>query len=195
MLRIDTAAQWRAARATIEPVYLDGRDGPVEVPCMQTILVRRDLVQANIYNPNHVSADKMDLLRQSIADNGFCFPVVAIFDEDLERFVIIDGFHRSLIAGDDWLALPYVPLVCLRHDMARRMAATIQFNKARGVHQVDLDAEVIRALLEQGLSDEDVAQRLGMELDAVHRYKQITGIAELFKGAAYSRSWEMVEEA
>ncbi len=195
MMRIDTVEQWRAVRAEQDPVYLQGRDGPVEVPCVQTMLVRTDLVQANLYNPNHVPADKMELLRQSISDNGFCFPVVAIFDEDLGKFVIIDGFHRSLIAGPDWLGFDYLPLVCLRHDITQRMAATLQFNKARGVHQVDLDAEVIRALIEQGMDDAEVAQRLGMEVDAVHRYKQMTGIAELFKHAAYSQSWEMVEDA
>jgi hypothetical protein len=194
MLKIETVEDYLRARDAIEPVFIESKAGRVEIPCVNTMLVRTSLVQANLYNPNHVPPDKMELLRQSIVDNGFCFPVVAIFDDDLRKFVIIDGFHRSLIAGEDWLAFDYLPLVCLRHDITQRMAATIQFNKARGVHQVDLDAEVVRALIEQGLADEDIAQRLGMELDAVHRYKQITGVAELFKNAAYSRSWEMVED-
>ena len=49
------------------------------VPCMSTLLVNTALVAANAYNPNHVSDDKMTLLMQSILDNGFCFPVVAIW--------------------------------------------------------------------------------------------------------------------
>jgi ParB-like chromosome segregation protein Spo0J len=89
--------------------------------------------------------------------------------------------------------MPYLPIVVLPHSMAQRMAATVQFNKARGIHHVDLDADLVRALIEQGLADEDVAEKLGMELDAVHRYKQLTGIAELFKGVQYSTAWEMTD--
>ena len=137
---------------------------------------------------------KMRLLEQSILDNGFCFPVVTIYDPEQERFVIIDGFHRRSISGSDWLDLDYVPVVVLEHDISKRMAATVQFNKARGVHAVDLDAEVIRALVEQGLSSEDIATRLGMDIEAVHRYKQLTGVASLFSNSEYSRSWDMVED-
>jgi hypothetical protein len=74
------------------------------------------------------------------------------------------------------------------------MAATIQFNKARGVHQIDLDAELIRALIEQGLSEDEISVRLGIDIDTIHRYKQITGVAELFAKADYSMSWHIEEE-
>ena len=101
---------------------------------------------------------------------------------------------RNQIGGPDWLDCDYLPVVVLEHTMAQRMTATIQFNKARGVHQVDLDAEVIRSLLQQGLSEEEISTRLGIEIEAVHRYKQLTGVAELFKNADYSTSWEMVDD-
>ena len=97
-------------------------------------------------------------------------------------------------SGSDWLDFDYVPVVVLAHDVTKRMVATVQFNKARGVHQVDLDADLVRALIEQGLSEDDVAARLGMDSESVHRYKQITGVAELFKNAEYSMSWEVVED-
>jgi ParB-like chromosome segregation protein Spo0J len=158
------------------------------------VLVARALIFANVYNPNSVSPDKMELLRQSILDNGFCFPIVTIWDEELERFVIIDGFHRDLMGDEEWLDLDYIPLVILRHNITQRMTATVQFNKARGVHQVDLDAEVIRALIEQGMGEEEIAVHLGLDLETIHRYKQLTGIAELFKHSEYSISWEMAEE-
>jgi ParB-like chromosome segregation protein Spo0J len=164
----------------------------VAMAAMHTLLARRELVIANTYNPNHVPPEKMDLLVRSIQENGFCFPIVTIFDPET-GFVIIDGFHRRRVADPDFLDLPYVPIVVLDHDISQRMAATIQFNKARGVHQVDLDAEVIRALIHQGLSEPEIAVKLGIEEDAVHRYKQLTGVAELFKNAAYSPSWEVVD--
>lgn len=178
----------------IEHVSLPGRmKVNILVPCMNTLLVARYLIQANNWNPNSVSEDKMELLRQSILDNGFCFPVVTGYDPDLQKFIVIDGFHRYTIAGPEWLGLKYVPIVVLNRPIAELMTATWQFNKARGVHQVDLDADLIRALLQQGMSEDEVSIRLGIDLDTVHRYKQLTGIAELFKGAQYSMSWSMTE--
>jgi len=160
---------------------------------LNTKLVPRDQVVANHYNPNSVSRDKMKLLKQSIIDNGFCFPIVTIWDESLEKYVIIDGFHRYTIAGPDWLDLDQVPIVVLDHDISKRMMATIQFNKAKGHHQVDLDAEVVKALLSQGLKPEEVAKHLGLDLETIHRYTQISRIADLFGNVNYSPSWHMEE--
>lgn len=192
--RIDTMEQFMETRKNLKPVYITSRtNGKVLVPCANTLLVRPNLIAGNSYNPNYVSSDKMALLEQSILDNGFCFPVVAIWDDDQQLFVVIDGFHRTTIGGPNWLDFDYVPVAVLEHDITQRMTATVQFNKARGVHQVDLDAEVIRALIEQGVEEPEIAQRLGIDLETVHRYKQVTGVAELFKNSDYSMSWEIQE--
>jgi hypothetical protein len=53
--------------------------------------------------------------------------------------------------------------------------------------------DLVQALVEQGVPDEEIAQKLGMEIEEVFRLKQITGIAELFKNQIYSKSWEMME--
>ena len=192
--RVDTIEQFEAIRDSLEPVYINSKSiGRVLVPCCNTILVSTKLIIENQYNPNHVPAEKMKLLMQSIIDNGFCFPVVVIYDDESELFVVIDGFHRTIIGGDGWLEFDYIPLVVLEHDVKRRMAATVQFNKARGVHQVDLDADVIRALIEQGMTEDEICAHLGIDEETVHRYKQLTGIAELFKNSEYSMSWEIKE--
>lgn len=191
---IDTAEQFKSIRDRLEPVFITSKSqGKILVPCANTLLVKTSLIVANMYNPNFVPDEKMDLLRQSILDNGFCFPIVCIWDDDTETFCIIDGFHRSLIGGPDWLDFDYLPLVILSHDIKQRMAATVQFNKARGVHQVDLDAEVIRALIEQGMNEDEISVHLGIDIETIYRYKQVTGIAELFKNASYSKSWSMEE--
>jgi ParB-like chromosome segregation protein Spo0J len=166
--------------------------GAVALPCMTPLLVPIEKVQANNYNPNNVSSDNMKLLLQSILDNGFCFPVVTIYDETLDRYVIIDGFHRYQIFRD-YLKAAEIPVVVLEHDIKKRMAATVQFNRARGVHQVELMGDLVQALVQQGASDEEIARHLGMNPEEVYRLKQITGIAELFKNQTYSRSWEMQE--
>jgi ParB-like chromosome segregation protein Spo0J len=194
MIRIDTAADFLRLRPSLEPVPVASkRHGNIPVPCLTTLLVKRELVTANNYNPNFVPKDKMNLLKQSILDNGFCFPVVTIWDEADECFVIIDGFHRYTISGPDWLGMDYLPVVWLAHDISQRMVATVQFNKARGVHQVDLDAEVIRALIQQGKSEDEISIHLGIDLETIYRYKQLTGIAELFKNNEYSMPWTTIE--
>lgn len=192
-MRIETIGQYLAVREAMEPIVVQGKTHKIAIPCANTLVVKRELVIANTYNPNSVPDDKMDLLSQSIIDNGFAFPVVTIYDPDQQAFVIIDGFHRFMIAGYDYLGLPYIPIVVLDHDASKRMVATIQFNKARGVHQVDLDADVIRGLIGQGMSEEDISVHLGLDLETIHRYKQLTGIADLFKNAQYSMSWSIVE--
>jgi len=168
------------------------RKGPIALPCMDVRIVPLGDVVANNYNPNNVAQNNMLLLEESILANGFCFPVVTIRDDDLGKYVIIDGFHRYQIFRD-YLQADEIPIIVLEHDISQRMAATVQFNRARGVHQVELMGDLVRALVEQGLPDEDIAQRLGMELEEVFRLKQITGIAELFKNQVYSRAWEMRE--
>jgi ParB-like chromosome segregation protein Spo0J len=191
---IDSIEDYVAYQRTLQPVLVAGKRGTlIPIPCANTIVVARALVIANTYNPNHVSDDKMELLNQSIIDNGFAFPIVTIWDDDQQLFVVVDGFHRYMVSGPKWLDMTHVPVAVLDHDAKQRMVATWQFNKARGSHEVDLDADLIRALIQQGMDEEQICNHLGIDLDTVHRYKQVTGIAELFLHANYSMAWEMVE--
>ncbi|MDD5486375.1 MAG: ParB N-terminal domain-containing protein [Dehalococcoidales bacterium] len=173
-------------------MIIESKKGQIKLPCLDVKVVDINQVQANNYNPNAVADNNMKLLEESIVSNGFCFAVVTIYDPDLEKYVIIDGFHRYLIFRD-WLEAKQLPIIVLDHDISQRMAATVQFNRARGVHQVELMSDLVRALVEQGVDDADIAHRLGMEIEEVFRLKQITGIAELFKNQLYSKSWVMVE--
>lgn len=157
---------------------------------MAPIIVPIEKVRANNYNPNNVSENNMQLLLQSIQDNGFCFPVVTVWDPDEEVYVIVDGFHRYSIFKD-YLEAEEIPIIVLDHDIAQRMASTVQFNRARGVHQVELMGDLVKAMIDQGVTDEEISKHLGMDLEEVFRLKQITGIAELFKNQTYSKSWVM----
>jgi hypothetical protein len=51
-------------------------------------------VQANDYNPNSVAKNEMRLLYTSILHDGFTQPIVTIYDEELDKYIIVDGFHR-----------------------------------------------------------------------------------------------------
>ena len=168
--------------------------GDLKLPALTTILVPIELVQANNYNPNHVDDSNMKLLELSILQNGFAFPVVTVWDPDIEKFVIVDGFHRYQIMKY-YLKAKNLPIVVLEHDISKRLSATVQFNRARGVHQVDLMGDLVKSLFEQGQDDEEIAKQLGMDIEEVFRLKQITGIAELFKNQIYSKSWVIEEVA
>lgn len=166
----------------------------IKMPCLAIKLVNRDDIMANNYNPNSVPSDKMELLKQSIIDNGFCFPIVTIWSEEEQKYVIIDGFHRFTMCSPEWLDIEQVPVVVLDHDISQRMAATVQFNKARGVHEIDGDADIVKSLSQQGLSDEEICKHLGLDAETVLRYKQLTGILDLFKNTSYSPAWEVKDD-
>ncbi len=55
------------------------------------------MVVANNYNPNHVADKEMRLLYTSVREDGYTMPIVTIWDEKLQKYVIIDGFHRNLV--------------------------------------------------------------------------------------------------
>lgn len=187
IIKIDSVEdffQWGKNQITYE-------ENGVKFPVLNTVLVNRKLVQANDYNPNHVAKDKMKLLETSVVNNGFCFGIVAIFDFEINKFVIIDGDHRNQIAGEKWLNFTYVPLVILKHEMDKRLAATVQFNKARGVHKIEGNAELVKRMVELGIKDWDICKALGMDADEVLRLKRNVKIAEVYKDLNYSNSWEI----
>jgi len=163
----------------------------IKFTALNTVLINRELVQANDYNPNHVAKDKMELLKTSILENGFCFGIVLIFDYEIEKFVIIDGDHRNQISGKKWLDLKYIPGVILDHSMEKRLAATVQFNKARGVHKIDGNADLVKRMVELGIDDKEISEQLGMDADELLRLKRNAKIAELYKKLDFSNSWEI----
>jgi hypothetical protein len=181
---IEDYFQWRQTQVVYE-------ERGIKFPVLNAVLVNRSLVQANDYNPNHVAKDKMKLLQTSIVENGFCFGIVSIYDDELQKFVIIDGDHRNQISGEKWLKLTYVPLVILNHQMSKRLSATVQFNKARGVHQIEGNAGLVRRMVELGISDIDICKALGMEPDEVLRFKRNVKIVDVYKDLNFSNSWEI----
>jgi ParB-like chromosome segregation protein Spo0J len=156
-------------------------------------------VSANDYNPNTVAPPEMELLRISIANDGYTQPIVAN-DEDGVK-VVVDGFHRNRVGRE----VPeikeklhgYLPIVQIRAqqtDKADRMASTIRHNRARGKHQVIAMSDIVLDLKRRNWSDEKIARELGMDPDEVLRLAQITGLAEAFKDREFSKSWEAVIE-
>jgi ParB-like chromosome segregation protein Spo0J len=152
-----------------------------------------DEVQANDYNPNSVAGTEMQLLYRSIKNDGYTQPVVTIWDETLEKYVIIDGFHRyfTLKSNADLQEWTHgkLPVVVLKKEMNERMAATVRHNRARGSHSVGGMSNMVFKMLDNGWSDEHICNHLGMDADELLRLKHITGFSKLFENAEYNRAW------
>ncbi len=153
-------------------------------------------VSANDYNPNRVAAPEMDLLRLSIAADGYTQPIVTCPEED--RREVVDGFHRNRVGKEcpDVTArvhgyLPVVTIRSDRRDKKDRIAATIRHNRARGKHGVDAMSDIVADLHKRGWDSEKIGKELGMDADEVLRLKQITGLAELFANREFSEAWEV----
>ena len=160
----------------------------LEFPCMQPKLVPIEKVVANNYNPNKVAKPEMELLYKSILEDGLTMPVVTFYDDKIDKYVIVDGFHRYTIIKD-YFKSDVVAISIIDKDIKQRMASTVRHNRARGVHKVDLQADMVVDLLKKGWNDNDISKELGMTLEEVLRLKQQTGIAELFKDRTHSKSW------
>lgn len=158
--------------------------------------VKNPLVHANDYNPNSVAPPEMELLRLSIASDGYTQPIVSMSD-DSGKYEVIDGFHRHRV-GKECIDIQskvhgYLPLVQIRASQADkndRMAATIRHNRARGEHRVDSMADIVIELKRRFWSDAKIAKELGMESDEILRLTQITGLAGLFQDREFSEAWE-----
>ena len=71
-------------------------DNKLTAPLSTLQWVDRSIVKPNTYNPNKVSKQNLELLKQSILTNGWTLPIVVRPD-----MTIIDGFHRWTIAGEE----------------------------------------------------------------------------------------------
>ena len=153
--------------------------------------VHRDNLKPNNYNPNKVATPEMKLLKISILEDGWTQPIVRNQDG-----TIVDGFHRWTVSGDkEVYAMTdgLVPVVTLKPtDPNQQRMATIRHNRARGTHGVLAMSEIVRGMIDDGLSGEEVMERLQMEREEVTRLLMQAGIParEAFKDMEFSKAWK-----
>lgn len=158
------------------------------ISCVQWIHI--DWIQANDYNPNSVAAQEMKLLHTSIKEDGYTQPVVTVYNPDTSMYEIVDGFHRYMVMRSypDITAQTrgYLPVVVIDKSPADRMASTVRHNRARGKHSVAGMGSLVFGMLEEGQTDAEICNKLGMEAEELARLKHITGYSKLYAGASYS---------
>jgi len=153
-----------------------------------------EMVEPNDYNPNSVAKVELGLLYTSILHDGYTQPVVTIWDEALQKYVIIDGFHRYFTCRNNQdirdRNCGMLPIVVLDKPINDRMASTVRHNRARGKHSVDGMSNMVFQMLENGWSEAEICAELGMEAEEVLRLKHITGFSKLFENMQYKKAWE-----
>lgn len=160
------------------------------------VWVKNSEVYANDYNPNSVAPPEMELLRLSIAEDGYTQPIVTWPEE--KGYQVVDGFHRNRVGKEcseiQSRVKGYLPVVKIRQsqtDQNNRMASTIRHNRARGKHNVEAMSDIVVELKRRNWTDAKIAKNLGMDEDEVLRLCQITGMAELFSDDDFSQSWNI----
>ena len=143
-------------------------DKKLSAPLSTLQWVDRDKVIPNDYNPNRVSKENLRLLTQSILSNGWTLPIVVRPD-----YTIIDGFHRWTVAGEEPLKSMLggkVPVVIVKHEEhSEDIYGTVTHNRARGTHLLEPMKKIVKELLDDGKSVEEIGKQLGMRAEEVFR--------------------------
>jgi ParB-like chromosome segregation protein Spo0J len=166
---------------------------------MKCKIVKINELQPNSYNPNRMSGavtrlgyddsgSMMALLRNCITKYGFLFPIIVSWDEDLNKYRIIDGYHRYEALKQ--LGAEEVAIVDLNIPYHEAVQLTVLMNRIKGHHQVEKMSDLVMKLEDLGLTDSEIRENLGMEPEEHLRLKQQLGIAHAFRDHEYSKSWE-----
>ncbi len=130
--------------------------------------VDRETLRPNDYNPNKVSRENLDLLTRSIETNGWTLPIVVRPD-----YTIIDGFHRWTVSGEEPLRTKLggkVPVVIVDHkDQAEDIYGTVTHNRARGTHLLEPMKAIVKKLMDDNKSVQEISKQLGMRPEEVFR--------------------------
>jgi len=177
-----TAAAYETLRGTVLEAIM---------PVAKVCLIHVSEVQANDYNPNAVAGQEMKLLHTSIAADGFTQPIVAIYDPEARKHIIVDGFHRytTMRRYQDIVDSTngYLPVVVLEKSVSDRIASTVRHNRARGKHSVAGMGSLVFQMLQEGEDDATICNKLGLEAEELARLKHITGFSKLFKDIEYTQ--------
>jgi ParB-like chromosome segregation protein Spo0J len=186
--RIEVLNQVRRELHKVSPM----KGEPVDL----VLWVKAEGVTANDYNPNAVAPPEMELLRESISQDGYTQPIVTFAGGSVRE--VVDGFHRHRVGKEcpevRARIKGYLPVVTInedRTDKGDRIASTIRHNRARGKHKVEAMSDIVIELKRRNWSDAKISKNLGMDEDEVLRLCQITGMAEAFADADFSKSWDI----
>lgn len=156
--------------------------------------VPMEKVRANNWNPNAHAPKELELLHTSIAADHYTQPIVTVYDPASDCYTVVDGFHRSVIMRTykdiEEMTKGLLPVVVIDRPISDLMASTVRHNRARGSHSVSGMSQLVFSMLENGETDEQILEKLGMQPEELVRLKHITGFSKLFESVEYQKMWE-----
>ncbi len=135
--KLNTAAQAKG-RAAVRALTLEH---------LAVEYVPIDSIYPNDYNPNRQDEGDFELLCRSIEEDGFTTAVLC----QRKTRKIIDGEHRWRAAHV--LGMTEIPVVFTDMTAEQMRVSTIRHNRARGTHDAELEAKVLRDLQQLGALD------------------------------------------
>lgn len=165
-------------------------DKKLSAPLSTLQWVEHDKLKPNDYNPNKVSKENLKLLTQSIMTNGWTLPIVVRPD-----LTIIDGFHRWTVSGEEPLRSMLdgkVPIVIVDHkEESEDIYGTVTHNRARGTHLLEPMKAIVKRLMNEGKTVEEIGKQLGMKPEEVFRLSDFSKedfLLMMSQGKHYSRA-------
>jgi ParB-like chromosome segregation protein Spo0J len=164
-------------------------------PISRVEWVPADTLAPNDYNPNIQPPPEYRLLKISLLEDGWTQPIVVFDDGSGAPPVIVDGEHRwRIVRTDADVAAKtdgLVPIVRIVKGREHRMMSTIRHNRARGEHTVKAMADIVRALLEAGETQDDICFLMQMEVEEVERLADSAGMpTRVTRGLdQFSKGW------
>lgn len=160
----------------------------IELTCMNPVKVPVEKIQANDYNPNKVATAEMKYLIYSIETFGLAYGVTVIYQESIDKYIVVDGFHRFTVLKNHF-KLKEIPVIVLDLSIEKMMSATVAFNEARGKHQIDPTSDMVARMVKMKMKDKDICKALNMTAEELLRFKMQSGLPNLYKDEEFSRSW------
>lgn len=151
----------------------------------QPVMIKLTSLQANNYNPNSMPSFKLDMLKRSILDYGFCFPIVVYKNKTDDTYTIIDGYHRFIAMQQ--LKAQEISAIVLNLTENQIKTATLVFNKAKGLHSLELEAKVLQQLHDSGMSVSEICEALKISPESMYRYTNELGINSLADKHEYTQ--------
>jgi ParB/RepB/Spo0J family partition protein len=129
----------------------------IEIP--DTVMLKREEIRPNKWNPNEFDADTFNELVKSIEDFGIVQPlIVGPLEGDPEgfKFEVIDGEHRWTAL--DILEVPVIPCIVKDIDEDQRQFLTVRTYRIRGKFNMKSFTKMVEGMMEKYSFDEVAEQ-------------------------------------
>ena len=161
----------------------------IKLESLEVVYVDMSDIKPNPYNPNRQSDHEFEMLQASIQTDGFTQPVIV--QQQNAKFLpghIVDGEHRWRAAAAE--GLTRIPVVYVDFTEEQMKVSTIRHNTARGSHDVELEANVLRDLEKLGALD-FAQDALGLSDVEIQRLIEDIQAPEGLAGEDFADSWEV----